>query len=264
MSTLLAVRPPCAVMLAKPGAHTVPEGSFLYEPKWDGFRVLVFRTEDGVVLQSRSEQDISYAFPEVVEAAMDLAPGTVIDGELAILHGGRVDFALLSTRLRPRSEADGNIALLAQRHPATVIAFDLLGLPARDVRGQTAIDRRSLLRHVGLPQPWHLTPSTTDHAVAVAWFDDVIRAGLDGIIAKPMDGVYEPGRRALIKVKHTYTVDAVVAGWRPHKQLGRDGAPQVGSLLLGLFDTQGQLQHVGSAAGLSAASRAELTELLAG
>lgn len=262
MSDPLAVRPPCSVMLAKPLGSTVPAGAFLYEPKWDGFRCVVFRGADSVVLQSRSEEDIAYAFPEVVAAALSLQPGTVLDGELAVLADGRVDFGILQQRLRPRSEAGGNIDRLAGHFPATFIAFDLIGLPGRDVRDLPVRDRRALLTQVELPASFHLTPATTDHATAERWFVDVIGAGLDGLIAKPLDGRYRPGVRALGKVKPSHTADVVVAAWRPHKTPGADGRAEVGSLVLGVYDDQGHLHHVGSASSFSAKARAELTDEL--
>lgn len=259
----LAVRPPCSVMLAKPLGSTVPAGDYLYEPKWDGFHCVVFRGADSVVLQSRSEEDIAYAFPEVVAAAQALAPGTVLDGELAVLNHGRVDFGMLQQRLRPRSEAGGNIDRLAAEWPASFIAFDLIGLPGRDVRPLPVHERRELLSSVSLPADFHLTPATTDTALARRWFAEVIGAGLDGLIAKPLNGIYQPGVRALGKVKPLHTADVVVAAWRPHKSPGAAGRAEVGSLVLGVYDGQGRLHHVGSASSFSAKARAELTDELA-
>lgn len=258
----IAVPPPCAVMLAKATGASIPVGDFLYEPKWDGFRCLVFRLADTVVLQSRSEEDISYAFPELCRAAAALPVGAVLDGELAVLQDGRVDFALLSSRLRPRSEVGGNIDVMALRHPAVFIAFDLLGLPGRDVRAEPVRLRRELLSGLTLPPGMHLTPATTDPSKAQEWFDQVPGAGLDGLIAKPLAGPYTPGVRSLLKVKHEYTADVVVAAWRPYTKPGPDGEPQVGSLVLGLHDSDGRLHHVGSASGFSAKTRIELTALL--
>ncbi len=196
-------------------------------------------------------------------AAMALAPGTVLDGELAVLNDGRVDFGVLQQRLRPRSEAGGNIERLAAQWPATFIAFDLIGLPGRDVRDLAVRERRDLLTRVELPADFHLTPATTDAAVARQWFAEVIGAGLDGLIAKPIDGIYQPGVRALGKVKPSHTADVVVAAWRPHKSPGVDGRAEVGSLVLGVYDDEGRLHHVGSASSFSAKARVELTDELA-
>lgn len=259
----VTIRPPCPVMLAKAGGTTIPGGDYLYEPKWDGFRCLIFVLPGRVVLQSRSEEDIAYAFPEVVAAAAQLPVGTVLDGELAVIHEGRIDFAVLSSRLRPRSEAGGNIDALALRHPADFIAFDLLAGPGRDLRGTGALLRHEALSHVHLPARMHRTPATRDRVVAARWAEVVAGAGLDGVIAKPVDGVYQPGVRALIKIKPEHTADVVVAGWRPHKLPGSDGEPEVGSLLLGLHDAAGRLHHIGSASSFSAAKRRELTTELA-
>lgn len=260
----VTIHPPCPVMLAKAGGATVPLGDYLYEPKWDGFRCLIFALPDRVVMQSRSEEDIAYAFPEVAADAAQLPVGTVLDGELAVIHEGRIDFGVLSSRLRPRSEAGGNIDVLAERHPAIFIAFDVLALPGRDLRDMGALLRHQALAQLHLPAIMHLTPATQDAAVAVRWADVLAGAGLDGVIAKPVDGTYQPGVRALTKVKPEHTADVVVAGWRPHKQPGADGGPQVGSLLLGVHDDAGRLHHVGSASSFSAAKRRELTAELGG
>jgi ATP-dependent DNA ligase len=250
-------------MLAKAAGPVVPIGDYLYEPKWDGFRCLVFVLEDSVVLQSRSEEDIAYAFPEVVGAASALPVGTVLDGELAVVHDGRIDFGVLSSRLRPRSEVGGHIDTLAQRHPALFIAFDLLATPGADLRGHGAGLRHQELADLSLPSGMVRTPATTDAQVATGWLEIVAGAGLDGVIAKPQDSTYQPGVRALTKVKPESTADVVVAGWRPHKQLDDKGMPVVGSLLLGVYDDLHRLHHIGSASAFSVAKRLELTDLLA-
>ncbi len=250
-------------MLAKAGGSGVPTGDFIYEPKWDGFRCLIFALEDRIVLQSRSEEDIAYAFPELVQAARSLPVGTVLDGELAVIDGGRIDFGVLSSRLRPRSEAGGNIETLAGQHPAVFIAFDLIALPGVDLRDATALERHRNLTDLPLPELMWRTPATRDAEVARHWADVVAGAGLDGVIAKPSQGTYEPGVRALIKVKPAHTADVVVAGWRPHKQPDENGSPVVGSLLLGVYDRQGRLHHIGSASSFSATARRRLTDELA-
>lgn len=247
-------------MLAKAVGSEVPPGDYLYEPKWDGFRCLAFRLDERVVLQSRGLDDLAYAFPEVAEAAQGLPVGSVLDGELVVLRDGRVDFTALSARIRPRSEARGNIARLAEQSPAFLVAFDILALPGRAVLDVPARLRRELLAEVVPQMPEaHLTPATADAAEAQRWFDTVLEAGLDGLIAKPAEGIYQPGVRALAKIKPGYSADVVVAGWRPHKQSGPDGAAQVGSLVLAVYDAAGRLHHVGSASSFSAAQRAELT-----
>ena len=261
----VVLTPPIEPMLAKAVGAEVPAGDFLYEPKWDGFRCLIFRMADTVVLQSRGLDDLTYAFPEVASAAMALPAGAVLDGELVVLRDGRVDFATLSSRIRPRSEADGNIARLAEHSPAFFVAFDLLARPGRDLLDTPAAQRREELAEIATQMPQaHLTPATTDLTAARGWFDVVLAAGLDGLIAKPARGTYQPGVRALQKIKPEYTADVVVAGWRPHNKPATDGSPQVGSLVLGLYDSAGRLHHVGSASSFSAAQRTELTELMAG
>ena len=255
----IVLSPPMEPMLAKAVGSAVPEGEFLYEPKWDGFRCLVFRMADRVVLQSRGLDDLAYAFPEVVAAAQTLPVGTVLDGELVVLRDGKIDFATLSTRIRPRSESD-NIARLASNSPAFFVAFDILALPGQSVLEEPAALRRRLLADVmpTMPQA-RLTPVTMDVTIARRWFDVVLGAGLDGLIAKPAGSTYQPGVRALLKIKPEYTADVVVAGWRPHKNPGADGSAQVGSLVLGLYDDDGALHHVGSASSFSATQRAQLT-----
>lgn len=259
----VVLTPPIEPMLAKAVGAEVPEGDFIYEPKWDGFRCLIFRLADTVVLQSRGLDDLAYAFPEVAAAALALPVGTVLDGELVVLHEGRIDFATLSTRIRPRSEAEGNIARLAEHSPAFFVAFDILSLPGRAVLEATARQRHDYLTDVVSSMPAaRLTPVTFEAAQARQWFDTVLGAGLDGLIAKPAEGKYQPGVRALLKIKPAYTADVIVAGWRPHKKPAGDGSPEVGSLVLGLYDPAGRLHHVGSASSFSAAQRTELTALM--
>ncbi|MCB0916977.1 MAG: ATP-dependent DNA ligase [Actinobacteria bacterium] len=262
--------PPVLPMLAKPTGDTVPERtkngtSLIYEPKWDGFRTLIFvDAQRQVVVQSRNGEDLSYCFPEVVETARGLPTGVGLDGELVIAQGGRLQFELLGQRIRPRSEAGGwKIAELAGEHPAHFVAFDVVCHQGQSVEQQPFEERRRLLEGLPLPDGMFLTPATTDPELARRWFEEFEGAGLDGIVAKPVDLTYQPGKRVMLKVKHIRTADCVVAGWRPYKVPGPDGQPVVGSLLLGLYDEQGQLHHVGVAASFSAAKRLELTETLA-
>jgi ATP-dependent DNA ligase len=259
-------------MLAKPVGDTVPPpesmpGGLLYEPKWDGFRILIYRFADRVVLQPRRAGDLAYAFPEVVaEALAQLAPGTVVDGELVSAHDGRLWFEELGMRLRPRSEAGGwKIAELAQQFPASFIGFDVLAVAGEDLRGSPNAERRSALESLSAAwrPPFHCSPATTDLAQAQQWFSLFEGAGLDGVIARPLTAPYQPGKRTLLKVKHARTADVVVAGWRAYKTPGPDGEPVVGSLLLGLYDDGGALHHVGVASSFGAQRRAELVAELA-
>lgn len=262
----LPVTPPVAPMLAKPLGSSVPEqGDYLFEPKWDGFRCLIFRDGESVFVQSRSGEDLAYAFPEIVAAARAvLPPRIVLDGELVIASDGRLWFELLGQRIRPRSEAGGwKIAELAAQHPASYVAFDLLALGDDVIMAQPQAQRRAVLESVDLHPPFHLTPMTRDPGAASTWFDMFEGAGLDGVIAKRPDLPYEPGKRVLFKIKHARTADVVVAGWRPYKSPGPDGQPIVGSLLLGLYDDGGVLHNIGVAASFSAKRRAELAQELA-
>lgn len=268
----LPVVPPVEPMLAKPTGATVPAsdsvgGGLAYEPKWDGFRCLLFRDGDDVVVQGRGGNDLAYAFPEIVAAARALLPERVVlDGELVVAHDGRLWFEDLTQRIRPRSEAGGwKIRELAESLPASYVCFDLLALGDEDLRGQPYARRRERLAALlaDIPAPLHLTPMTQDASVAQVWFEAFEGAGLDGVIAKPLQGTYEPGKRVLLKVKHARTADVVVAGWREYKNRGSDGQAVVGSLLLGLFDDDGRLHHVGVAASFTARRRAELVAELA-
>ena len=270
--TPLPFAPPVAPMLAKPGGSSVPDpdsvgGGLLYEPKWDGFRIIIFRQESSAVLQPRRADDLAYAFPDVVaEALRQLPPGTVVDGELVSAHDGRLWFEELGMRLRPRSEAGGwKIAELAGQYPASFVAFDVLAVSGSDLRSSPNRERRAALEALSQhwEPPFYRSPAITDPELARRWFDVFEGAGLDGVIARPLDAPYQPGKRTLLKVKHARTADVVVAGWRPHKSPGPDGSPVVGSLLLGLFDDHGRLHHVGVASSFSAARRAALVAELA-
>lgn len=260
-------------MLAKPvdGSDLTTFTDVAFEPKWDGFRCLVFRSLDAVVLQGRGRSrgdaeivDLAYAFPEVVGMAMDCLPaGTVIDTEIVVRREGKLDFAALSTRLRPRSASHAaSIATLARELPATMLAFDLLGL-GEGRMGQPYHARRHLLAEVARdwPADWLLTPMTRDPAVAQGWFDRFESAGVDGLMVKPLQDPYQPGRRVQWKVKHQRTADVVVAGWRP--QQAADGSTVVGALLLGLHDEADLLHYVGAASAFTAQRRRELVDELA-
>lgn len=270
------LRPPIEPMLAKPLGTVVPadDPALAFEPKWDGFRCLVFRDgSDNVILQGRGRSrgsaaeviDLAYAFPELVAAVLAQIPlNTVLDAEIVVAVDGRLDFSALSTRLRPRSEAGGtNIAKLAAALPASLLAFDLLWSHG-DLMAKPLSERRAAL--LSLARTWKppllLTPQTSDPAVAQDWFDRYESAGVDGIMSKSVVEPYAPGRRTQGKVKHQRTADVVVAGWRPHAKPGVGGADVVGSLLLGLHDDAGVLQYVGVSSAFTAQVRAELVTLL--
>ena len=267
--------PPIEPMLAAPLGSAIPTGDDIsFEPKWDGFRCLVFVDDDGgIVLQGRGRSksadeivDLAYAFPELVaEIGQQIPRRTVLDGEIVVLHEGRLDFGVLSSRLRPRSEAEGtNIQSLASAHPATLLVFDVLWAD-RDLMSEPFTTRRTALQDLstGWRAPILLTPNTTDVAVAESWFVGFESAGVDGLIVKPLSDPYQPGKRAQSKVKHLRSADVVIAGWRPYSKPGPAGDPIVGSLLLGLHDDAGQLQYVGGSSAFTQKVRRELIELLA-
>jgi len=270
--TVLPFGPPVPHMLAKPVGAQVPApdsvpGGLFYEPKWDGFRALIFRDTESVVIQPRRAEDLAYAFPEIVEQALaQLPPGTVVDGELVSMHDGRLWFEELGMRLRPRSEAGGwKIAELRLQYPASFVAFDLLASAGSDLRVEPNHVRREALAALakGWRDPFYVSPATRDPHVATEWFTVFEGAGLDGLIARPSNAPYEPGKRTLLKVKHARTADVVVAGWRPYKNPGKDGQPVVGSLILGLYDDEGRLHHVGVASSFTEKRRRELVDELA-
>ncbi|MEW1864505.1 ATP-dependent DNA ligase [Streptomyces sp. NBC_00669] len=252
----LPVMPPVRPMLAK-SAAAVPPG-MLYEPKWDGFRAIVFRDGDEVELGSRSGKPLTRYFPELVEALREQVPARcVLDGEIVIARDGRLDFDALLERIHP---ADSRVRHLAEVTPASFVAFDLLALGDTSLVAAPQRERREalLLALRDAAAPVHVTPATDDLAVAREWFAQFEGAGLDGVVAKPHELPYQPGARSMVKVKHERTADCVVAGLRPHKS-----GPVVGSLLLGLYDADGRLQHVGVCASFPMARRAALMEELA-
>jgi ATP-dependent DNA ligase len=238
----LPVNPPVAPMLAKP-VDAIPDGDYVFEPKWDGFRSIVFRDGDEVEIGSRNERPMTRYFPELVAAVLaELPPRSVIDGEIVVpdASGRRLDFEALQLRIHP---AASRVFMLAEQTPAHFMAFDLLALGSDNYMERPFAERRSLLAKVlaGVRPPIHLTLATTDRSVATGWFSQFEGAGLDGLIAKPADGVYEPDKRVMKKIKHERTADCVVAGYRVHKS----GPDRIGSLLLGLYAGDGRLASVG-------------------
>lgn len=257
----LPVLPPVAPMLAK-SVPDIPVGDFLYEPKWDGFRAVVFRDGDSVEITSRSTKPIGRYFPELVEAFTAALPERcVLDGEIVIPDpdGVRLDFEALLQRIHP---AESRVKLLAEQTPAHFVAFDLLALGDEDFTGRPLAERRAALETAlsGVEAPLHLTPATADPAEAQEWFTQFEGAGLDGVMAKPAAGLYLQDKRTMFKIKHERTADCVVAGYRVHKS----GPDAVGSLLLGLYAEDGRLASVGVVGAFSAAVRKELFELLQG
>ena len=254
-----APQPPIAPMLAKL-ADSVPAGDgFLFEPKWDGFRALVFRESRSLFIQSRDLRPLDRYFPDLHEALLRvLPPGCVLDGEIVIATPGGLDFDALQLRLHP---AASRVAKLAAETPASFIAFDALAAGGRSLMARPQSERRIALEELMAPvePPAHLTPMTRDRAVALEWLDRFEGARLDGVIAKPAGLAYQPGKRSMIKVKHARTADCVVAGFRWYKS-GRDA---VGSLLLGLYDDSGVLQHVGVTSSFTMTTRRQLVHALA-
>jgi ATP-dependent DNA ligase len=232
--------PPIEPMLAKL-AGRLPAGSFSYEPKWDGFRAIIFRSASDIFIQSRDQRPFDRYFPDLHEALLARLPaGCVIDGEIVIAGPGGLDFDALQLRLHP---AASRVAKLAKESPASFVAFDLLAEKDRNLMGEPFQARRARLEKLldGVKPPLHLTPATRDRRAAERWLERFEGAGLDGVIAKPLEAAYQPGKRAMVKVKHVRTAECVVAGFRWHKT----GKGVVGSLLLGLYDGAGLLQHVG-------------------
>ncbi len=247
--------PPVLPMLAKSVA-SIPAG-MQYEAKWDGFRAIVFRDGDEVELGSRTGKTLTRYFPELVTAVRERLPRRcVVDGEIVIAREGHLDFDALTERIHP---ADSRVRTLAERTPASLVVFDVLALGDESLLQAPLTGRRERLEGElsGVAPPVHLAPATTDIEVARQWFEQYEGAGLDGVIAKPLTVRYRPDERAMFKIKHERTADVVVAGYRLHKS-----GPVVGSLLLGLYDDRGTLQHVGVSAAFTMKRRAELVEEL--
>ena len=253
----LPVLPPIAPMLAKP-VKGLPDGTLSFEPKWDGFRAIVFRDGDVVEIGSRNELPMTRYFPELVAAIRENLPERcVVDGEIILVApaGDRLDFELLQQRIHP---AASRVKMLAEATPARLVAFDLLLLGDVDYMQRPFSERRGALENAlrSSKPPIHITPATTDRAIAQRWFHQFEGAGLDGVVAKPLAGLYEPDKRVMFKVKHDRTADCVVAGYRVHKS----GSGLIGSLMLGLYGDDGSLAHVGVIGAFSVAARRSLFE----
>ena len=245
--------PPVKPMLSK-AVKAIPDVGHV-EPKWDGFRTIVFKDRDEVELGSRNERPMTRYFPELVEALRENLPARcVVDGEIILVRDGQLEFDVLQQRIHP---AASRVTMLAETTPASFVAFDLLALGDDDLMGRPFGERRRLLVEAltesGASDPVFITPATTDLAEANDWFTRFEGAGLDGVVAKPLDGTYQPDKRTMFKVKHDRTADCVVAAFRWHKSGGI-----VGSLLLGLYGDDGRLHHVGVAASFPMARRASL------
>ena len=256
----LTVPPPVRPMLAK-AMHALPDGDgpagagWIFEPKWDGFRTLVFRAGGELLLQSRDLKPMNRYFPELLEPlAAQLPQRCVLDGEVVVATGSGLDFEALQQRIHP---AASRVAMLAERTPAAFVAFDLLAADGADLSAAGFAERREALERLlaGCAPPLHLTPMTRDRALADDWFRRFEGAGLDGVMAKDPAARYQPGKRAMVKVKPKRTTDCVVGGLRWHKN---GPGTMVGSLLLGLYDEQGRLHHVGVAASFRESYRREL------
>jgi ATP-dependent DNA ligase len=246
-------------MLSKRIAELPPAGEWIFEPKWDGFRALIFRDGDEILLQSRDEKSLNRYFPELLDPLRAQLPDRcVLDGEIVVATSAGLDFDALQLRIHP---AASRVKLLSKEIPASVVFFDLLCEGDRDLRDEPFQHRRRELESLlaSAEPPIHLTPATRDSSVASDWFLRFEGAGLDGVMAKPASGPYEPDKRVMLKVKHERDCDCVVAGFRWHKK--GDGE-LVGSLLLGLFDDAGALQHVGVCASFTLEKRRELVEFL--
>ena len=241
-------------MLAKL-ADTLPAGGgFIFEPKWDGFRAIVFRTKGDVYIQSRDLRPLDRYFPELHQALVGRLPeGSVLDGEIVIATPRGLDFDALQLRLHP---AASRVAKLAKESPASFVAFDLLAVDGKSLLDTPQHERRARLERLlsGVEPPVYLTPMTRERGVAAEWLERFEGAGLDGVVAKPAEAIYEPGKRAMLKIKHARTADCVVAGFRWHKAV----ADAVGSLLLGLYDDRGTLHHVGVTSSFTVAARKAL------
>ncbi len=261
----LPVMPPLRPMLAKsvkgvPAADSV-DGGLSYEPKWDGFRAIVFRDGDEVAIASRSTKELTRYFPEVVAAVKENLPERcVVDAEIVVAIDGRLDFDALSQRIHP---AETRVSMLAEQTPASLVAFDLLAVGDDALTDEPFSVRRDRLETAlaDAAAPVHVTRRTLDAAEAERWFEQFEGAGLDGVVAKRLDGRYVPNGRTMLKIKHSRTADVVVAGYRLHKTSTPE-RPLVGSMLLGLYADDGRLQHVGVCASFSDTRRAELIDEL--
>ena len=252
------ISPPIAPMLAALADALPEENGFLFEPKWDGFRALVFRGKTDVFIQSRDLRPFDRYFPELHDLFLERLPkGCVLDGEIVIAGPDGLDFDALQMRLHP---AASRVAMLAKQRPAAFVAFDLLAVEGRDITAQPQQERRDRLERLlaGAQPPLYLTPMTRNRATAADWLKRFEGAGLDGVIAKPEDAPYQPGKRSMLKIKHARTADCVVAGFRWHKS-GKDA---IGSLLLGLYDDRGVLQHAGVTSAFTMATRKSLVKEL--
>jgi ATP-dependent DNA ligase len=245
-------------MLAKL-AGELPVGEYLYEPKWDGFRAIVFRDDDGVSIQSRDARPLDRYFPELHDALLERLPtNCVLDGEIVIATAHGLDFDALQSRLHPAASRAKKLSI---EIPASFVAFDVLAAEGRSLMTTPQSARREALERLlrAVQPPVYLTPATRDRAVALDWLTRFEGAGLDGVVAKPESAVYLPGKRAMIKVKHVRTAECVVAGFRWYKS----GEDAIGSLLLGLYDASGTLQHVGVTSSFTMAMRRQLVKDLA-
>ncbi|HET8878935.1 MAG TPA: ATP-dependent DNA ligase, partial [Arthrobacter sp.] len=255
----LPLMPPIAPMLAK-AVPALPEGAVSFEPKWDGFRSIIFRDGDEVEIGSRNGKPLTRYFPELVESLkLNLPPRCVVDGEIILVGaaGDRLDFDALQQRIHP---AASRVRLLSEQTPASFVAFDLLALDGEDLTGRPFEERRADLERAlaGSKAPVHVTAATRDRETADRWFRQFEGAGLDGIVAKALDSSYQPDKRTMFKVKHQRTADCVLAGYRVHTS----GADRVGSLLLGLYDDDGVLASVGVVGAFPMQRRKELFEEL--
>jgi ATP-dependent DNA ligase len=255
----LPLEPPIEPMLAKASAELPTGEGWLYEPKWDGFRAIVFRDGDEVYIQSRDKKPLDRYFPELVEPLRANLPARcVVDGEVVIAHDGVLDFEALLLRIHP---AASRVAMLADQAPASFVAWDLLALDDEALLSRPQAERRVRLEEAlaAARRPVHLTPVTRDRTLAADWFARFEGAGLDGVVAKEAAAAYEPGKRRMLKIKHARTADCVVAGFRWHKN-GR--GTHVGSLILGLFDEAGVLHHLGVTSSFTWERRAQLADEL--
>jgi ATP-dependent DNA ligase len=251
----LPIDPPLEPMLAKPADKLPSDEGWLFEPKWDGFRAIVFRDGDEVLIQSRDLKPLDRYFPELAAPIRASLPERcVVDGEVVISKDGELQFEALLLRIHP---AASRVKMLAEESPASFVGWDLLALGDEDLRATPQAERRALLEtsFAGVTAPIHLTPATTDRALAQDWFHRFEGAGLDGVIAKRLSEPYQPGKRAMLKIKHQRTADCVVAGFRWHKN---GPGTHVGSLLLGLYDDVGTLHHVGITSSFTWDRRAAL------